>query len=285
MDGVVDVRGGRVRGVRRHDLWSFSGIPYAGSPAGGRRWRPPAEPEPWTGIRECDRFTPIAPQSPGLVEMSLGGEPEEHDRGLPQPQRLDAGPRRQPAPGDGVDPRRFVRERIGSRQPLPGRHAGPGGGRGGGDHQLPPGPAGVPRPSRAGGRRPELAGRGAVVGVRQLGPGRSGGGTAVGARPHRRLRGRPRQRHRVRRVRRRHERVGPAGRAGRPRTVPPGHRGERAAVHLHRRAGRHPGRGGRRPPRDPHDPPGRSSRCRPTPWCGRRASSARSAPTTTTPGC
>jgi len=77
MDGVVEVQGGRVRGVRRHDLWSFSGVPYAGSPAGGRRWRPPTEPEPWTGVRECDLFTAIAPQSPGLVEMSLGGEPEE----------------------------------------------------------------------------------------------------------------------------------------------------------------------------------------------------------------
>ena len=78
MDGVVEVHGGRIRGVRRHDLWSFSGIPYAASPAGGRRWRPPADPPPWSGVRECDRFTPIAPQSPGLVEMSLGGEPEEN---------------------------------------------------------------------------------------------------------------------------------------------------------------------------------------------------------------
>ncbi|MGO8872487.1 MAG: carboxylesterase/lipase family protein [Acidimicrobiales bacterium] len=78
MDGVVEVRSGRVRGVRRRGLWSFSGIPYAGSLEGGMRWRPPAEPEPWAGIRECDVFGPIAPQSPGLVEMSLGGEPDEH---------------------------------------------------------------------------------------------------------------------------------------------------------------------------------------------------------------
>ena len=78
MDGVVEVRSGRLRGVRRHDHWSFSGVPYAASPAGPRRWRPPAPPEPWTGVRECDRFGPIAPQSPGLLEMSLGGEPDEH---------------------------------------------------------------------------------------------------------------------------------------------------------------------------------------------------------------
>src|SRR5665213_1747110 len=76
-DGVVEVRGGRIRGVRRRDVWTFSGVPYAASPAGDRRWRPPAPPDPWTGVKECDRFTPIAPQAPGLVEMSLGGEPDE----------------------------------------------------------------------------------------------------------------------------------------------------------------------------------------------------------------
>jgi len=77
MDGVVEVRAGRIRGVRRHDVWSFSGVPYAASTAGGARWRPPSEPVPWAGVRPCDRFAPIAPQSPGLVEMSLGGEPDE----------------------------------------------------------------------------------------------------------------------------------------------------------------------------------------------------------------
>ncbi|HEV3366951.1 MAG TPA: carboxylesterase family protein [Acidimicrobiales bacterium] len=78
MDGVVEVQGGRVRGVRRRGLWSYSGIPYAASPEGPGRWRPPAPPEPWTGIRDCKSFGPIAPQSPGVLEMSLGGEPEEH---------------------------------------------------------------------------------------------------------------------------------------------------------------------------------------------------------------
>ena len=77
MDGVVEVQGGRVRGVHRHDHWSFSGIPYASSPAGPARWRPPAPPEPWTGIRSADRFGPVAPQAPSLIDVSLGGRPEE----------------------------------------------------------------------------------------------------------------------------------------------------------------------------------------------------------------
>jgi para-nitrobenzyl esterase len=76
VDGVVEIQGGRIRGVRRNGLWVFSGVPYAGSTEGRGRWRPPAPPRPWTGIREGAAFGPIAPQSPGLVELSLGGEPE-----------------------------------------------------------------------------------------------------------------------------------------------------------------------------------------------------------------
>ena len=78
MEGVVEVRGGRLRGVRRPGVWAFSGIPYAASPAGPRRWQPPTPPPGWTGVRECDRFGPIAPQSPGMVELSMGGDDEEH---------------------------------------------------------------------------------------------------------------------------------------------------------------------------------------------------------------
>lgn len=76
MDGIVEVRGGRVRGVHRHDHWSFSGIPYAAAPAGPARFRPPRPPEPWSGVRPADRFGPIAPQNPSLIDTSLGGRPE-----------------------------------------------------------------------------------------------------------------------------------------------------------------------------------------------------------------
>ncbi len=77
MDGVIEVQGGRVRGVHRHDHWSFSGIPYAASPAGPARFRPPGPPEPWTGVRPADRFGAVAPQAPSLIDVSLGGRPEE----------------------------------------------------------------------------------------------------------------------------------------------------------------------------------------------------------------
>ena len=81
MDGVVEVRGGRVRGLERDGVWSFSGIPYAASPAGERRWRPPAPPVPWPGVRACDRFGPVAPQAMGFIDQALSGgaEPPESD--------------------------------------------------------------------------------------------------------------------------------------------------------------------------------------------------------------
>lgn len=78
MDGIVEVRSGRLHGVERNGVWSFSGIPYAAPPVGPRRWRPPVEPEPWMGTRECDAFSPSAPQPPAVTGMSLAGEVEEH---------------------------------------------------------------------------------------------------------------------------------------------------------------------------------------------------------------
>jgi para-nitrobenzyl esterase len=77
VDGIVEVQGGRLRGVERNGIWSFSGIPYAAPPVGPLRWQPPFAPVPWSGIRECDHFGPIAPQSPPIPGMSVGGAPDE----------------------------------------------------------------------------------------------------------------------------------------------------------------------------------------------------------------
>ncbi len=81
MDGVVDTDTGRVAGVLRSGVWSFSGIPYAAPPTGRRRFRPPIGPEPWSGVRQCDAFGPIAPQPPPVGGLSMTGEPEEQDEG------------------------------------------------------------------------------------------------------------------------------------------------------------------------------------------------------------
>lgn len=79
MTGAVDVRGGRVRGEERGGIWSFSGIPYARSPAGALRWRPPQPPEPWTGVRAATEFGPIAPQPATMGGFAMPGEPTVQD--------------------------------------------------------------------------------------------------------------------------------------------------------------------------------------------------------------
>jgi para-nitrobenzyl esterase len=81
VQGVVSVAQGRLRGVWRGDLWSFSGIPYGRAPIGALRWRPPLEPEGWSTIRDASTFGPIAPQTaavPGITSPSDPSSSEPH---------------------------------------------------------------------------------------------------------------------------------------------------------------------------------------------------------------
>ncbi len=76
MKGVVSVASGRLRGVWRGDLWSFSGIPYARAPVGALRWRPPQPPERWDEVRDASTFGPIAPQSAAVPGITSPADPE-----------------------------------------------------------------------------------------------------------------------------------------------------------------------------------------------------------------
>ncbi|GGV18563.1 carboxylic ester hydrolase [Streptomyces litmocidini] len=62
---VRRTRRGAVRGRTSPDgVTSFLGIPYAAPPFGARRFRAPAPPEPWTGVREATAPGPTAPHAP-----------------------------------------------------------------------------------------------------------------------------------------------------------------------------------------------------------------------------
>jgi para-nitrobenzyl esterase len=50
---------GRIRGIRKGDLSTFKGIPYAGSVSGENRFKAPPPLVPWTGVR--DAFSPGPP--------------------------------------------------------------------------------------------------------------------------------------------------------------------------------------------------------------------------------
>ncbi len=48
---------GRALGEPGQEVYSFQGIPYAAPPVGDRRWQPPQPAAPWTGVRECTRYS------------------------------------------------------------------------------------------------------------------------------------------------------------------------------------------------------------------------------------
>jgi para-nitrobenzyl esterase len=53
---------GSVSGQWRDAVACFLGIPYAASPVGALRFRPPAPPAAWDGTRDCSQFGPTPPK-------------------------------------------------------------------------------------------------------------------------------------------------------------------------------------------------------------------------------
>ncbi len=68
MDQIVETTAGKVLGITEEAVLAFRTIPYAASTAGTNRFLPPQPPAPWTGTRDCSRFTGRAPQA-GLAPV------------------------------------------------------------------------------------------------------------------------------------------------------------------------------------------------------------------------
>jgi para-nitrobenzyl esterase len=67
---TVTLAEGTVRGTALSidgvEVRRFLGIPYAGSPAGKRRFLPPVPVSRWNGVRDCTVPSPAAPQNPDV---------------------------------------------------------------------------------------------------------------------------------------------------------------------------------------------------------------------------
>ncbi len=66
---TVETRHGVVEGARANGVHAFLGIPFAAPPIGERRWQPPADAEPWRGVR---RLADFASQSWQPVMEGMG---------------------------------------------------------------------------------------------------------------------------------------------------------------------------------------------------------------------
>ncbi len=96
---VVPTHAGAVEGQISNGVTSFKGIPYAATPFGANRFRPPQPPKRWSGVRAAHEYGAVPPQSPYpepfrhmLGDAGTSGEdylnlnvwtPEAGARGLP----------------------------------------------------------------------------------------------------------------------------------------------------------------------------------------------------------
>ncbi|MAG29617.1 MAG: hypothetical protein CL908_01835 [Deltaproteobacteria bacterium] len=60
---VVPTGAGRLVGMESEGVRRFLGIPFAAPPVGRLRFRAPASPESWEGVREARRFSPVCAQA------------------------------------------------------------------------------------------------------------------------------------------------------------------------------------------------------------------------------
>ena len=157
--------------------------------------------------RPCAATAGPARAAPGTAHDPRPGRRHPGERGLPDPQRLDARHRRRrEAAGDGLAAWRRLRLRLG--QPRGHRRRQPGAARRcrRGQRQPPPQHLRLSAPRRSRRR--------ALRAFRQCRHARPGRGARMGARQHRGVRRRSRQRDDLRRVGRRREGQRPAGDAG-----------------------------------------------------------------------
>ncbi len=77
---TVKTKYGKISGIqftgKYEGITQFRGIPFAAPPVGPLRFRPPVDPQPWDGVRECTSYGPTCTQP---VSSDLDSEPWASD--------------------------------------------------------------------------------------------------------------------------------------------------------------------------------------------------------------
>jgi para-nitrobenzyl esterase len=69
---TVKIAEGELQGVIEDGVASFKGIPFAAPPVGDLRWKAPQPPQPWTGVKVADKFSPGPIQNAAMAAL-MGG--------------------------------------------------------------------------------------------------------------------------------------------------------------------------------------------------------------------
>jgi para-nitrobenzyl esterase len=64
MSTRITTSSGTIEGTETNGVHAFKGIPYAATPAGNLRLRPPVRPDPWDGVRDATQYGLTAVQQP-----------------------------------------------------------------------------------------------------------------------------------------------------------------------------------------------------------------------------
>lgn len=68
----IQIDSGKIRGLVVGDeknVYAYKGIPFAKPPVGDLRWRPPVNPDKWSGVRDCFEFGNACPQrTPAMMK-------------------------------------------------------------------------------------------------------------------------------------------------------------------------------------------------------------------------
>ena len=67
---TAEIETGKVAGYVRQGIFCFKGIPYGDTTAAPNRFRPPAKPKPWTGVRSSRQYGYVAPQDKGTGRLN-----------------------------------------------------------------------------------------------------------------------------------------------------------------------------------------------------------------------